>query len=349
MRPVTIAGGGIAGMSAALGLASHGIPSEIFEKSNAAGASRHGDFEGLENWIFPEKMKVFGALGLDPASLASFSVSEFLVHCPPNDPVKIQAPESFFSVVSRGTDSDSIDQWLYRACLEQEIDIRFGESCDIAEADIIATGSQKAAAYIQGGSFSTQLADQVHLLLGDAYAPKGYAYVIVHSGKGTVATAFKKPKNSGINYLEETVEYFQSAGMNITPEKTFASRGSFQLPARNPFSNQIAVGEAGGYQDLLFGFGMNIGMMSGRMAASYLAGKHNQARNLNKMLRKKLRLSYLNRVLYERLNDSMKFRLVQVLSESENPVEKLRQAYEWNWRRMMTMASGRRPVEIHFS
>ena len=67
------------------------------------------------------------------------------------------------------------------------------------------------------------------------------------------------------------------------------------------------------------------------------------------MLRKKLRLSYLNRVLYERLNDSMKYRLALALSESDNPVEKLRQTYEWNWRRMITLASGKKPVEIHFS
>ena len=349
MKPVTIAGGGIAGMSAALSLASYGIPSNIIEKSDTAGASRHGDFEGLENWIFPDRKNVFDSLGLDLSVLPSFAISEFLVHCPPFDPIKVQAPEPFFRIVSRGISEDSVDQWLYRVCMEKGIEIRFGESCDIAEADIIATGSQKAAAYIQGCSFLSNLSDQVHLLLGDGFAPKGYAYVIIQNGKGTLATAFKKPRNSDANFLDETVKYFQSAGLHFVPGYTFASRGSFRLPARNPFAKQIAVGEAGGYQDLLFGFGMKIGMMSGWMAASHLAGERNQARDLNRMLRKKLRLSYLNRVLYERLNDSMKYRLALALSESDNPVEKLRQAYEWNWKRMAAIASGRKPLEIHFS
>jgi predicted N-acyltransferase len=94
---------------------------------------------------------------------------------------------------------------------------------------------------------------------------------------------------------------------------------------------------------------MKVGMMSGWMAASYLAGNNQHAFELNTMLRKKLRLSYINRVLYERLNDRMQHSLTLALAKSDNPVAHLQSAYEWNWKRIFTLASGRKPVEIHFS
>ena len=349
MKPIQIAGGGIAGLSAALGLARNGIPSVVFEKQKKIGASRHGDYEGLENWIFSTNHDVIQSLGLNLASLQSFSVSEFLVHCPPNNPVKISSPEPFFSIVSRGAHDQSLDQWMYKACIENGVEIKLGETCDFDNADIIATGSQKAAAYIQGRSFQSHLPDQVHLLLGNNFAPKGYAYIIIRNGKGTLATAYKKPMSGAKNYVKETITYFHNVGISFNLDNTFASRGSFKMPAQNPFSKQITIGEAGGYQDLLFGFGMKVGMMSGWMAASHLAGNHEHASELHKMLRKKLRLSYLNRVLYERLNDRMQYSLALALAKSDNPVAHLRSAYEWNWKRMFTLVSGRKPVEIHYS
>lgn len=349
MKPIHIAGGGIAGLSAALGLSQYGIPSVVFEKRKRVGGSRHDDFEGLENWIFSINHDAFQYLGLNLSSLQSFPVSEFLVHCPPNDPIKISSPEPFFSIVSRGAHSHSIDQWLYKACMNKRVEIKLGETCSLEKADIIATGCRKAAAYIQGGSFSTNLPDQVHLLLGSNFAPKGYAYLIIRNGKGTLAAAYKKPRSGAKNYVEETIAYFQRAGITIKLEDAFASRGSFKIPVRNPFSQQISVGEAGGYQDCLFGFGMKVGMMSGWMAASYLAGNNQHAFELNTMLRKKLRLSYINRVLYERLNDRMQHSLTLALAKSDNPVAHLQSAYEWNWKRIFTLASGRKPVEIHFS
>jgi flavin-dependent dehydrogenase len=349
LKPVQIAGGGISGFSAALNLAKNGIDSVVFEKQSTIGGARNGDYEGLENWIFPTRFKLFQEIGLDSFSLDSFPVTEFLVHCPPNDPINISSREPFFSIVSRGAHSKSIDQWLYRSCINNGVEIKLGETCNFEKADIIATGSRKAAAYIQGGSFKSDLSDQVHLLLGDNFAPKGYAYIIIKRGKGTLATAYKKPKSGAKNYIEDTTAYFQRAGISISLDDMFASRGSFQLPVRNPFSKQIYIGEAGGYQDCLFGFGMKVGMMSGWMAASYLAGNNQYAFELNKMLREKLRFSYINRVIYERLNDSMKYALTLTLAKSDNPIQHLRSSYEWNWKRLLTFTSRRKPVEIHFT
>ena len=49
---IKIAGGGIAGLSAAMYLQRKNFQVEVYEKEKKIGKSRHGDFEGIENWIF---------------------------------------------------------------------------------------------------------------------------------------------------------------------------------------------------------------------------------------------------------------------------------------------------------
>ena len=46
---IKIAGGGVAGLSAAISLKKFGFNPIIFEKNHVVGGNRHGDYEGLEN------------------------------------------------------------------------------------------------------------------------------------------------------------------------------------------------------------------------------------------------------------------------------------------------------------
>ena len=52
LTPVKIAGGGIAGLAAAMYLRKKNFKVVVYEKESKIGNSRHGDFEGIENWIF---------------------------------------------------------------------------------------------------------------------------------------------------------------------------------------------------------------------------------------------------------------------------------------------------------
>ena len=47
---IRIAGGGIAGLSTAIYLQSKNHPTVVYEKELKIGESRHGDFEGIENF-----------------------------------------------------------------------------------------------------------------------------------------------------------------------------------------------------------------------------------------------------------------------------------------------------------
>ena len=58
-RSIKIAGGGIAGLSAAIKLKLNGFEPIVYEKEDKIGLGRHDDFEGLENWIFSNEMSLF--------------------------------------------------------------------------------------------------------------------------------------------------------------------------------------------------------------------------------------------------------------------------------------------------
>jgi len=53
---IRIAGAGLAGLSAAIGLARRGHRVEVFEKNSDSGAARHSDWDAIENWTTESDM-----------------------------------------------------------------------------------------------------------------------------------------------------------------------------------------------------------------------------------------------------------------------------------------------------
>ena len=331
---IHIAGGGPAGLTAAIQLKKAGFDPVIFEKECKVGAGRHGDYEGLDNWIFSRKVPAFfKQTGFNFNDLTTYPISKFFVHTLFGKPITIQNNHPFFYMVKRGSGINDLDYQLYRQC--KEIGVRFELGKKGPEnSHIIATGSRKAAAYIRGINFNTKLKNQVHLLLGSQFAPKGYAYLIIINGKGTLATAFKKRIKCSINFLEDTRDYFNSIGISISNEITFGSRGSFSLPF-GTMHQPYKIGEAGGFQDYLFGFGIRMSMMSGQAAALSIIGKKNDSQIIVKELNQKRRLSFVNRMMYEQLSDKRMAGLAIKLSENSNPLSVLADAYAWNFKNIL--------------
>ena len=328
-KKVRIAGGGIAGLSAAMFLQSKNISTVIYEKESKIGGSRHGDYEGLENWIFNDDIhSSFKDIGFEFNKIQSSPINRFFVHTSSEKPLRIQSKTPFFYLVSRGDNNNDLDHQLFLQCKKAGVEFKFGEAAP-SYCDIIATGTRKASAYIQGINFNTNLKNQVHLLLGKKFAPKGYAYLIIQNGSGTIATAFKKVKNSEEKYLENCIKYFKSLNINFFKRKDFSSRGSFSMPVK-ALNSPMIIGEAGGFQDYLFGFGMRMSMMSGMVAALKIKGEKSNAKSLYRCINKKRRLSFVNRILYERLNDSQMYFFAKKFSISNEPLLILKNSYKWS-------------------
>ena len=345
---IKISGGGIAGLTAAIKLKKSGLQPIIFEKESTIGHNRNGDYEGLENWIFSKPMDTFfNQVGFNFKNLNSYPIFNFMIHSKTISPINISNKTPFFYMVKRGSNSQDLDTQLYNQCNDIGVKFKF-ERKGPKSSQIIATGTKKAAAYINGVNFKTDLKNQVHLLLGNEFAPKGYAYLIILNGQGTLATAFKKQKSNNNNILQNCIDYFQTIGVKINSGNRFGSRGSFSLPFGS-FRQPYRIGEAGGYQDYLFGFGIRMSMMSGLASALSILGKKEEASLLMKNLNKKRRLSFLNRILYERLNDSNLSSFAMKLSKVDNPLSILSNAYKWNFKNLNRWIELKSQDEVHFT
>ena len=344
-KTIKIAGGGIAGLTAAIQLKKVGLDPIVFEKETEIGRNRHGDYEGLENWIFDSSMsEFFSQSGFDFNQVTSIPVNRFRVHTATTPSFMIHHHQPFFHMVRRGSIATDLDTELYRQCQSTGVHIKLGVKAP-KNCDIYATGTVKTAAYIRGANFETTLPDQVHLLLGHEFAPKGYAYLIIIKGKGTLASAYKKPKDLHLDPLQNSRAYFSKFGILIPTGKPFGSRGSFSLPfgrMKYPYN----IGEAGGFQDYLFGFGIRMSMASGQGAALSILGKHKEAKLMMKALNRKRRLSFVNRMLYERLNNHQMAELAKKLSEVPNPLAILSGAYTWNFKNLRRWIMMRNRFEV---
>lgn len=343
---IRIAGAGIAGMTAAINLKHFGLDVKVYEKGSVVGSNRHGDFEGLENWIFDRSIADFFVdHGFDPNQIDHLPIHEFTVHVKNEPPLNVQSVTPFFYMIQRGKEQNSFDTQLFHQCKKAGVEFEF-ESSAPDNVDIDSTGSKRAAAHIKGVNFFSTLPNQVHLLLGHEFAPKGYAYLIIINGKGTLATAFKKNDRLSDDPLESAIQYFHSIGMEIPTSSVFGSRGSFSIMNMQFSDRPIKIGEAGGYQDFLFGFGMRLAMASGLAAACQLSGHIKRSKKIVKDLNRKRNVSYVNRVLYERLQDEQMASLAKRFSSTDDPLSILSRAYQWNFKNIRRWIRTKKNLEV---
>ena len=348
MKHVKILGAGIAGMSAANFLAQSGYRSTVYEKCSFVGGSRDGDYEGIENWIFSENVSDFiEKIGFNDKKIIKYPVDQFYVHTDSASPMLIKNNLPFFNLVKRGPTKDCIDYQLYKQCLKNNVRFVF-DSNKPDHIDIFATGSKKAAAYVNGINFETNAKNQSHLLLGSSFAPKGYAYMLIVNGEGTVATVFKINRIKNKSPLQRCINYFAAKNVNFENIKYFGGKGSFNYK-KAKLTHPFSVGEVGGFQDLLFGFGMRFSMLSGVAASKMISGSKVAAHSDFKLLRKKMKLSFINRKLYERLNDKQMFKIAMRFSNALEPLSILENAYKWNLKDLVSLKKIKQKYEIYSS
>jgi flavin-dependent dehydrogenase len=130
---VTIAGGGLSGLAAALAVARRGRAAHVFERRREVGARFHGDFEGLENWstegdVF-EELK---SLGIAP----TFSYAPFreCVFFDPDGRAHVcRSSKPLWYLVRRGTDAGTLDQALKAHALAAGVELRRRGSASVAQ------------------------------------------------------------------------------------------------------------------------------------------------------------------------------------------------------------------------
>src|SRR5262249_44317786 len=209
------------------------------------------------------------------------------------------------------------------------VEIRFREPCArLPEGGIVAGGPRAADAIAIGFTFETDRADAAFGVLSESLAPKGYAYLLICGGRGTVAPCLFDDSHREKMYLERTVEFFQrGAGLAMREPVRFGGAGNVLVPKTARQGGILFAGEAAGFQDALWGFGIRIGMLSGHLAARALLALSPESydRAWKTRLGGLLRTSLVNRYWFARMGNEGYTKLMRSIA-------RVRDARDWLFR-----------------
>jgi hypothetical protein len=272
---VRIAGAGLAGLACATTLARSGVPVEVYERKSRLLPSSGSHTEGIRNYGSIDAVQELRALGFSPTP---FRTVQRTVRRSPNF-VNVLAGPAYY-LFMRGREADTVDQTLYHEAKANGVRFRWGKSLALSEADVAASGPPRGRFNILGAGYtfsaegSSLESDTVHALLDNRVAPAGYLVI-----------------TSGIRFHSI---YSVSWG-ELRFEKLFAmTQAAFEIPwirtilgtsrwvskingrafvQPDPIATAVegttlCVGEAGGFQDAIAGFGFRYAVITGALAGT---------------------------------------------------------------------------------
>lgn len=328
----TVVGAGPSGLTCALVLARAGISVTVREARASVGARFHGDFQGLENWSsLTDVLKELASFGIAP-SFDHIPVRAGVAFDDRGTRYDVRSGVPLFYLVRRGNGEGTLDRALYQQAVAAGAQIRFGDKVDALDPrryGVIGAGPKLPYAIAAGFVFDTAMADGCYIRLDDALAPSGYAYLLVHGGRGTVASCLFRDFRNEQQYVHRTVAAFErDAGLVMKRPRPFGGSGSFFLKGIPYQGTYPVIGEHAGLQDALFGFGMRWAMRSGAWAAKALLGLDNLEDRWRRDFRPGLAAGIVNRLLFDRMGDRWRRRGLRQLARSADPRAIMRRVYE---------------------
>ncbi len=343
---IHIVGAGPAGLAAAVTVARGGRRAVVHEQRQDVGSRFHGDLQGIENWTTrDDALDELRASGIDPA-FGGHPFREAAFYDPEGREYTCRSPTPMFYLVRRGREPDTLDQRLKTQALAAGVEIRFQDPVRrLPQGGIVAGGPRGSDAIVVGYVFETPRADGVFAVLSDHLAPRGYAYLLVSRGRGTVATCIFEDFHREKLYLERTIAFFQKrAGLAMRHPVRFGGTGNVLLPSTARHGNILFAGEAAGFQDALWGFGIRIAMLSGHLAAqALLAGAPGDYDRLwRRRLGDLVRVSIVNRYLFDRMEDRGYARLMRSIGRAGDTRQWLHRHYAPSLGKRLLLALARR-------
>ncbi len=180
------------------------------------------------------------------------------------------------------------------------MDVHFNSRLRQMEGEgILAAGPKAADAIAVGYHFETDMEEGYWVICDDELAPRGYAYLLVMNGRGTVKSCMFSGFKRERHYVQRTVEAFQRlAGLEMRNPGMHGGCGNFRIPRSACAGPHPMVGEQAGFQDTLWGFGMRLAISSGVLAARSLLNGENYDRLWQRELKPQIETSVVNRAFY---------------------------------------------------
>ena len=347
-QPIQISGAGPSGLAAAITVAKLGGRAVVHEHNADVGLRFHGDFQGLENWTTTgDVIEELSNIGINP-QFSHTPFREMVIYDPDGREYIYRSLEPFFYLVRRGQQAGMLDASLKNQALECGVEIRFGDPCHhLPQGGIVAQGPRGADAIAVGYVFETDMAEGAFGAVSDQLAPKGYSYLLVHNGVGTIASCLFEDYHNDKKYLQATVEFFQrKTGVKMRNPRHFGGTGNFLVPQTASNGNILLVGEAAGFQDALWGFGMRYAMLSGNLAARALMSgvPERYDRLWNERFGGTLRAGIVNRYTFEKLGNFGYTKLLRLVGDSRSIRDWLRVHYGMTFWKRLTYPIAHRAV-----
>jgi flavin-dependent dehydrogenase len=304
--PINIIGAGPAGLMAAIVLRRHGFPVTVFEQSSDVGHRLNGDFQGLENWSSERDItQLLKDIGIEINFLCA-PYHGGTIYAPEMNPAEVKSDRPIFYLVKRGTMPGTLDMGLKEQALSLGVEILFNHRLDTFEGKaIVGIGPKGADAIAVGITFDTAMDDRAVVVLDDNIAPKGYAYLLVNQGYGTMVTVLYRQYRRGDVCFENMMRFFKAnMELDIRNERKFGCYGNFFLRDTQVYHKKLYIGESAGFQDCLWGFGMRYAILSGYLAAKSFIDDSDYDNLWKKELKPMLETSLINRYLFEKFGHS---------------------------------------------
>lgn len=314
-KTIIIAGAGISGLSAAITLAKAGYDVMVYEKNKTIGERFHGDFQGLESWTTEEDV-------LDSLKRMNININfpvhpakKFRVYDSNLEYEEAKSKTPLYYLVRRGHFKDTIDYGLYKQAKESGVKVYFNKQINEENADIIATGPKYSDMIAKGISFKTNIPDCTYVLVDEKAAPTGYSYMIVNKKRAVIISCVLLHFKDIETFLDETIKKFKRIRkFEMKDKKEVVGYGAFFLQNSAKKKGKLYVGEAAGFQDYLFGFGMRYAATSGYLAAKSIIENKNYNKLWKKEFGEKLKVAVVNRYIFEHFTKS-EVRIAEMFSK----------------------------------
>lgn len=332
-KKIPIIGAGPSGLFAALRLKSAGFNPVIYEARSSVGMRFHGDFQGLENWSTswdPVEFLKENGISITFRCVPIFGGTFF---APDYIPRSITTKKPFFYLIRRGAVSDSLDYSLLQQVYDRQIPVYFNKRIEtFPEGAIVSHGPRNFNMIAKGFTFETDFPNTTIGLVDDDLAPKGYAYLLIHEGIATFSTVVYRDFKNITYYVDKTWQVIQNLTKitDVRHAKEFGGFGNSRLK-RKPFpETYFPVGEAAGYQDFLFGFGIKYALLSAYTATEAIIHGGSYEKTAQQTIDPIHKVSIVNRFLFEKLSNKGYSWVMKKVERSRDPLRRLNQQYQFN-------------------